>query len=572
VRHHWTPAPRRWRRVITRFLSVLALLTLVSLTSLADARLAKLSPWVVEKTEDGREAEFLVVLSTRAELRGAEALATKLEKGRFVHAALVAHAERSQRGVLERLEKRGVPHRSLAIVNAIWVKGDRALALELAARPDVARIDGNPSVRGIEPPELAGQGAAALAPLSPDAPQTIELGVTYVRAPELWLIGVAGQGVVIGAADTGIQWDHPALKSQYAGWNGVTANHDYAWHDAIHSGGGVCGPDSPVPCDDGSHGTHTIGTAVGNDGGANQIGVAPAAKWIGCRNMDGGNGTPTTYMECMEFFIAPYPVGGTTSEGDPSKSPDISTNSWACPASEGCAQDTLKAAVEAVRAAGILFVESAGNSGSACSTVSQAPAHYDAAYSVGAFDATTGTIASFSSRGPVTVDGSNRMKPDITAPGVTVRSATPGSSYGNKSGTSMASPHVSGAAAILISALPELRGHPGALESLLSRSAVGVSVTNVCSSSGVPNNVYGFGRLDVKAAFDLGVPCAAVANGDANGDGSLTVTDVFFLINHLFAGGAAPACFSDVNGDGSVGIADVFYLINHLFAAGPPPL
>ena len=92
----------------------------------------------------------------------------------------------------------------------------------------------------------------------------------------------------------------------------------------------------PEPCDDFFHGTHTIGTAIGDDGGTNQIGMAPGAKWIGCRNMDQGNGTPARYIECMEFFLAPYPLGCTPNEGDPTKAPDITTNSWGCPASEGC--------------------------------------------------------------------------------------------------------------------------------------------------------------------------------------------------------------------------------------------
>src|SRR5205085_7688764 len=120
--------------------------------------------------------------------------------------------------------------------------------------------------------------------------------------------------------------------------------------------GGVCGTDSVLPCDDSGHGTHTMGTAVGSDGGTNKIGMAPGAKWIGCRNMDRGVGTPARYIECMEFFLAPYPVGGTPAQGDPNLAPDITTNSWGCPPSEGCSATTLQAAVEAQRAAGIFMV------------------------------------------------------------------------------------------------------------------------------------------------------------------------------------------------------------------------
>ena len=88
----------------------------------------------------------------------------------------------------------------------------------------------------------------------------------------------------------------------------MNANHNYNWHDSIHdSVGNPCGNDSPFPCDDFFHGSHTTGTAIGDDGMGNQIGMAPGAKWIGCRNMDVGNGTPARYIECMEFFLAPYP-------------------------------------------------------------------------------------------------------------------------------------------------------------------------------------------------------------------------------------------------------------------------
>src|SRR5215212_11678125 len=108
--------------------------------------------------------------------------------------------------------------------------------------------------------------------------------------------------------------------------------------------------------------------------------MAPGAKGIGCRNMDQGNGTPARYIECMEFFLAPYPIGG--GQGDPTKAPDITNNSWGCPPSEGYSANTLQAAVEAQAAAGIMMVSAAQNSGSACSTVSEPAPIYAASYTV----------------------------------------------------------------------------------------------------------------------------------------------------------------------------------------------
>jgi serine protease AprX len=472
---------------------------------------AKIAPWVIERTAGEREAEFLVVLAEQADLSPAARLSGRAAKGRFVRDALVAKARATQAPLLAWLEERGLPHRSFYIVNAVLVTGPLAVAEELAARADVARVEGNPELRAVSPVEPPAAGTAAtLAPLA------IEPGVTAIRAPEVWATGVTGEGVVVGGADTGFQWDHPALIGQYRGWNGVSADHDYNWHDSVHDGTGDCPPDSPAPCDDHGHGTHTLGTVAGLDAaGTNQIGVAPGARFIGCRNMNEGVGTPARYLECMEWFLAPYPVGGTPAEGDPALAPDLTTNSWGCPESEGCVPATLQAGVEAQRAAGILFVASAGNSGPDCSTVSDPPAIYDAAYTVGAYSVGTGDIAAFSSRGPVTVDGSGRPKPDIAAPGVSVRSAFLNNSYLYMSGTSMAGPHVAGAIALLWSAHPALRGRVTETEGVVNESAVDVAST-LCGSSRVPNSVFGWGKLDAKAAVDLGavaVPPAVPVTG-----------------------------------------------------------
>ena len=274
---------------------------------------------------------------------------------------------------------------------------------------------------------------------------------------------------------------------------------------SIHTGGGVCGPNSHVPCDDFFHGSHTTGTAIGDDGGSNQIGMAPGAKWIACRNMSVGVGTPARYIECMEFFLAPYPVGGTPDEGDPTLAPDVTINSWGCPASEGCAVNTLQAAVEAQAAAGIMMVVAAGNSGSSCSTLFDPPSFYAASYTVGALNTGTDTTASFSSRGPVTADGSNRIKPDITAPGTSTRSASNSSdsAYTFADGTSMATPHIAGAMALLWSAHPELQNQIDASRTVLNDAAHFISSTQ-CGTAGPPNNVFGWGRVDILAAVDAG--------------------------------------------------------------------
>src|SRR5881394_3253810 len=432
----------------------------------------KIAPWVTEHTANGQQTEFFVVLADQPDLSPAAALPTKAQKGRFVHDALWNKAQTTQAPILQWLAGRGIEHSSFYIVNAILVKGSREIAEMLAARPDVARLEGNPHIQNSFPQP----GAATEAPSQPGAPATIEPGINYTHAPQVWALGFNGQNIVVASADTGQRWTHNALKPHYRGWNGVVADHNYNWHDSIHdSVGNPCGNNSPQPCDDFFHGTHTTGTAIGDDGGSNQIGMAPGAKWIGCRNMDQGNGTPARYIECMEFFLAPYPLNCTPAEGDPSLAPDITTNSWGCPASEGCVVgDELQAAVEAQEAAGIQMVVAAGNSGSGCSTVSDPPSFYAASYTVGALNTGTDTIAGFSSRGPVTRDGSNRTKPDITAPGTGTRSCsnTADNAYTTASGTSMATPHVAGAMALLWSAIPSLQHQIEASRDALDNSAV----------------------------------------------------------------------------------------------------
>src|SRR6058998_1169573 len=352
----------------------------------------KIAPWVTEHTANGQQAEFFVVLADQADLSGAANLQTKDEKARFVYDTLLSKSQATQEPILQWLRDGGIEHRSFYIVNAILVKGTRQVADALAARPDVARIEGNPLIHN----DLPQPGPVEKSP--PQVPAFIEPGINYTHAPQVWALGFTGQNIVIASADTGNRWTHNALKPHYRGWDGVSADHDYNWHDSIHTGGGVCGPDSPFPCDDSAHGSHTTGTMVGDDGMGNQIGMAPGAKWIGCRNMDQGNGTPARYIECMQWFLAPTRIGG--GDPDPTKAPDITINSWGCPPSEGCSVDTLQAAVEAQAAAGIMMVVAAGNSGSGCSTVSDPPSFYAASYTVGALNTGFDTIASFSSRGP----------------------------------------------------------------------------------------------------------------------------------------------------------------------------
>jgi subtilisin family serine protease len=266
--------------------------------------------------------------------------------------------------------------------------------------------------------------------------------------------------------------------------------------------------------------------------GGTVLGMAPAAKWVGCRNMRGNAGTPGSYTACFEWFLAPYPQGGNPfTDGKPELAPGIINNSWRCPATEGCDADSLRQIVDTVRASGLFIAASAGNEASngnpfgspQCNTVNTPIGIYDSSFSVGAHDQ-LGNIAFFSSRGPVIVDGSNRLKPDLTAPGTNVVSTVPGG-YLSLSGTSMASPHLAGAVALLWSVAPELVGDVDRTEQILRDSATPVVNGDCDPAPASPNNVYGYGRLNVLQAI-LNVRPPATATVVVVGAGSLPLASL----------------------------------------------
>ena len=463
----------------------------------------KLSPWVTEHMAlDTASMPLMIMLKDKADLSGARGLATKEEKGQFVYDALRNKALTSQASLLTFLTEKNVKLERFHIVNMIAVYDVSAdLVREIAARADVDKVLGNPTFHGLP---LVQKNFVLN-----DAPDGVEASITSTGAPKVWEeLHRKGEGAVVASQDTGVQWDHPALKNQYRGWNGSAAAHDYNWYDAIQerigSATNPCGAASQAPCDDNAHGTHTVGTMVGDDGASNKIGMAPGAKWIACRNMDNGDGRPTTYIKCFEFFLAPFPMhGNSLTDGKPDKAPDVINNSWGCPVAEGCTGTEMKDVLIALKASGIVTVASAGNEGSGCSSIGDQPAtHSDETLSVGAHDNRTGAIASFSSRGPSKID--NQLGPDLSAPGVSIRSSVPGSTYeGGYSGTSMAGPHVVGAVALVLSVKPQLRGNVQAIFDLFATSATPKTSTQTCAGvpgTQIPNNTFGHGLLDVYKA------------------------------------------------------------------------
>lgn len=461
-------------------------------------------------------ADCMVVMTDQLDLYGQTDGLTKDQKAAFVSSRLASHAQTSQSDIIRYFASEAIDHQTFSIFNGMQAYLTHAQAMHIVAHFDVQMITYN------EPSQIQELGR----PSDLDRRMDAEWGIMQIGADSVWQLGYEGDGVVVGGQDTGYDWDNSLIKSRYRGYDNDIIDHNYNWHDAIDtlnalnndslnstSAVNPCGFLSSEPCDDHGHGSHTMGTMVGQDS-ANQIGVAPAASWIGCRNMDRGWGKPSTYTECFEWFLAPTDLEGQNP--DPSKAPHVIANSWGCPPSEGCNESNwafMETVVNNLSAAGTLVVVSAGNSGGeGCGSVSSPAAIFENSFTVGASDINDAK-GGFSSIGPVTVDSSYRLKPDVVAPGVQVRSIYLNEQFRTWNGTSMAGPHVAGAVALIINANPALAGQVDVIKDILRSTAVPLIDSTKCEgidALSIPNFYYGHGRIDALAAVNRAIELTSV--------------------------------------------------------------
>lgn len=494
--------PNLFNRAFMRFILFFALFP----SFLFAQDFSKIDAALLERGKTHKTLPFVLFLNQQADISGAQRIFGKEAKGQFVYEQLTRFAQSSQTELLAKLDALQLPHQSFWLINAIKSEGTLADIQSLSTSKTVRFVAFDAPIKK----------ATAEMPFEAEnyIPNANAWGIDKIKAPDAWAAGATGQNVVVAGQDTGYRWEHEALKAKYRGWNGTTASHDYNWHDAIREeftenspGANPCGLNVSAPCDDDGHGTHTMGTMVGSTP-AEGIGVAPDAKWIACRNMDSGNGRLTSYMECFQWFLAPTKIDGTGA--DVSKAPHVINNSWYCDVTEGCNTSNvapMETLIQNLQAAGIVVVVSAGNKGSACSTVADPPAYFASSYSIGNTDSTD-KIASSSSRGPSTY--TNGLKPNVSAPGSNIRSSyySSNNAYTNLTGTSMAGPHVAGLVALIISANPEILQKPNpvqTIQTIINETAdVPSSPTNQeCGgipATTFPNNVYGYGRINAHAA------------------------------------------------------------------------
>lgn len=424
--------------------------------------------------------KIFVVLRDQAEIP--TDVSTVDERRTKVYETLVSHAERTQKDIRQWLDDRGLDYTPYYLVNAIETVDDPIVRAELAARSDVDRVLDSPQLRPLPVDPVVETGDITS---PPDRP---EWNIADIGAPQAWASGVTGQGIVVGESDSGVDGDHPALRSNY---RGRESGGDYNWYDPWNS------TDSPTDLN--GHGTHTTASAVGSQ----NLGVAPGAEWIGCVNLARNFANPGYYLDCLQFMLAPFPQGGNAfTDGDPARSADVLNNSWGCPEAEGCDATVFLPAVRALRAAGIFVVVSAGNTGPFCGSVEDPLALYDEVLSVGASDSDA-KVTLFSSRGPI--DGSDRKKPDLVAPGAEILSALPDGTYGRLDGTSMSGPHVAGVVALMWQANPALVGDIEATTQILLDTATPAEPTQLTPEDdcGGEANITGAGIVNAAAAVKL---------------------------------------------------------------------
>ena len=414
---------------------VAALVAASSFAGTSANSLDKVDPAVVKAVDGGGETTFWAVLHQQADLRAAPGM-NRSARGKFVYDRLNSVANESQAGLRSLLEQQSASFKPFWVVNAIRIRGDATLLQTVAARPEVAEVIATRTYKIPKP--VPGNGQAAV--------DAVEWGIDRIRADEVWsTFGDRGEGIVVANVDTGTQFNHPALVAQYRGnLGGGTFDHNYNWFDPSN----VCGSPSLVPCDNNGHGTHTMGTMVGDDGGRRTRSASlRSARFIAAKGCETNNCSDAALLASAQWILAPTDLAGQNPR--PDLRPDIVNNSWG----GGGGDPWYQASVDAWIAAGIFPAFSNGNAGPGCGS-SGSPGDYTQSYSAGAFDINN-VIAGFSSRGPSAFGGG--LKPNIAAPGVNVRSSVPTNSYAAFNGTSMASPHVAGTVALMWSAAP---AHP----------------------------------------------------------------------------------------------------------------
>lgn len=402
---------------------------------------------------------------------------SRTERSQAVYDALTARARNSQSRTLNWLaEPRISKNFKYGKVHSLWITNQIAVEVAsrefievLASMDEISRIQEDGTEQLIHPVESQNSNEGSINAVH-------QWGISRIQAPQVWDIGTVGSGIIVASVDTGVRPTHVILRDNYV-------NDTHSWYDPYD--------ESDLAHDRNGHGTHTVGTIAGLNG----FGVAPAAQWIACKGLnDNGSGSSTNLIRCGQFLICPTTYNGM--DADCSKTPHVVCNSWGGAGGRTMYDDMIAA----WHAAGVIPVFAAGNNGPNCSTIGS-PGDRDV-IGVGSITSDD-TKSGFSSVGP---SDFNTMKPEIAAPGSTIMSADHrfDNTYSIKSGTSMATPHVVGAVALLLSRNPDLTylQIKALLQSYADRDLeFAGSTCNYINDDVFPNHHFGYGLLNIRRSL-----------------------------------------------------------------------
>jgi VCBS repeat-containing protein len=458
---------------------------------------------VLQEMELAGSASYWIEFESESDFSGAKSSQMNWsDKGWSVYKQLSDQAQQSQAKVAAYLTNAGIKYHSFWIKNTILVESSDSKTLNnLLNYSEIKNIRPRKNFIVYEPEKET--------ILFDNQIQSIEPNLAQINADDVWGMGITGAGLVVANIDTGVRYSHQALVNQYRGNLGSGVfNHNYNWLDPYAT--------LNAPGDDHGHGTHTMGTMVGDDGGANQIGVAPDAEWIACRGCTAAGCTDLALLTCGEFVAAPTALDG--SAPNPDLRPHVVNNSWGdCSTSY---DDWYEDVVDAWHAAGIYPIFSNGNA-SNCGYASPPglntvgnPARSGNVTGVGSSGEQNGLYASHSNWGPTdnldtvnAVAGFENLKPQVVAPGVSIRSSVPGSDTAYEdgwSGTSMSAPHVTGLVALMWQAAPCLIGDYASTERILEETATDIVYDDgsLLTPTNFPNFATGWGEIDALAAIN----------------------------------------------------------------------
>ncbi|HEX7769691.1 MAG TPA: S8 family serine peptidase, partial [Dokdonella sp.] len=486
----------------------------------------KVDPALLAAVSRGEAPAVLVKFRGEADLSSAFGMTDGDARATWVYETLTSFAAQKQAQARQTLAGQFQLSEAAHDYTVLWI--DNSIAIAGMSAPMLDALRAAPNVK-----EIRLQREIPL-PVEPDAESppwqtfAIETNLTHIQVPDVWALGFKGAGIVVANIDTGVRHTHQSLVGKYRGnLGGGSFNHNYNWYDPYNH--------SATPRTSHPHGSHTMGTMVGDDGSANQTGVAPDAKWMACIGFGAGGGSGATdagLLECGQWALAPYPTSGSGTP-DPTRHADVVNNSWG-----DCGQsydNWYEGVINGWIAAGIVPIFSNGNASNCgypnnppLNTVGN-PARSGKVLGIGSTSKDTGQYAPHSNKGPT--DNPNpglptypdpagfaNLKPNVSAPGVNIRAAnnTSDSAYYLSNGTSMSAPHAAGLVALMWNAAPCLKGNYAITGTLMMNTATAIPVNTGSPSDGpgnVPNQATGWGEINA-----LGAVNAAIAYCAGGGD------------------------------------------------------